>query len=54
MSGTFGTNRNKSTRLEGTTSILLTGFAGTSSRAVLNQPLGVLWVVVLIETLQEH
>jgi hypothetical protein len=43
MSGTFGTNRNKITRLEGTTSILLTGFAGTSSRAVLNQPLGVLW-----------
>jgi hypothetical protein len=42
MSGTFGTNRNKITRLEGTTSILLTGFAGTSSRAV-NQPLGVLW-----------
>jgi outer membrane receptor protein involved in Fe transport len=34
MSGTFGTNRNKITRLEGTTSILLTGFAGTSSRAV--------------------
>jgi hypothetical protein len=33
----------KVTRLEGTTSILLTGFAGTSSRAVLNQPLGVLW-----------
>jgi hypothetical protein len=31
MSGTFGTNRNKITRLEGTTSILLTGFAGTSS-----------------------
>jgi TonB-linked SusC/RagA family outer membrane protein len=43
MSGTFGTNRNKITRLEGTTSILLTGFAGTSSRAVLNQPVGVLW-----------
>jgi hypothetical protein len=37
----FGTNRNKVTRLEGTT-LLLTGFAGTS-RAVLNQPLGVLW-----------
>jgi hypothetical protein len=29
MSGTFGTNRNKITRLEGTT-LLLTGFAGTS------------------------
>ena len=41
--GTWGQNRNKVTRLENTTSLLLNGFTGSSSRAVLGQPLGVLW-----------
>ena len=41
--GNWSTNRNEVTRLEGTESIFLNGFAGSSSRAVLNQPLGVLW-----------
>jgi TonB-linked SusC/RagA family outer membrane protein len=41
--GTFGRNTNEVTRLEGTESIFLNGFAGTSSRAVLGQQLGVLW-----------
>lgn len=43
VSGNWATNRNEVTKLDGTTSVLLNGFAGTSSRAVLNQPLGVLW-----------
>ena len=43
VSGNWATNRNKVTKLDGTTSVLLNGFAGTSSRAVLNQPVGVLW-----------
>jgi hypothetical protein len=33
------------TKLEGTESLFLDGFAGSSSRAVLGQPLGVLWEV---------
>ena len=41
--GNWGTNENEVTRLEGTESLFLNGFVGTSSRAVLNQPLGVLW-----------
>jgi hypothetical protein len=43
IGGTFGSNINEVTKLTGTESIFLNGFAGTSSRAVLNQPLGVLW-----------
>ena len=43
ITGTFGTNKNEVTKLIGSESILLNGFSGTSSRAVLNQPLGVLW-----------
>jgi TonB-linked SusC/RagA family outer membrane protein len=35
--------RNKVTDLAGSTSIFLAGFAGTSSRAVEGQPIGVLW-----------
>ena len=41
--GNWATNENKVTRLDGTESLFLNGFTGTSSRAVLNQPLGVLW-----------
>ncbi len=41
--GNWSTNRNEVTKLEGTTSLFLNGFTGSSSRAVLNQPLGVLW-----------
>ena len=41
--GNWSTNRNKVTKLEGTESLFLNGFTGTSSRAVLGQPLGVLW-----------
>jgi hypothetical protein len=38
------------TKLEGTESLFLDGFAGSSSRAVLGQPLGVLWEVNLTDT----
>ena len=41
--GNWSTNRNKVTQLEGTESLFLNGFTGSSSRAVLGQPLGVLW-----------
>ena len=41
--GNWSTNRNKVTELQGTESLFLNGFTGSSSRAVLNQPLGVLW-----------
>ena len=41
--GNWSTNRNEVTALEGTESLFLNGFTGSSSRAVLNQPLGVLW-----------
>lgn len=41
--GNWSKNRNEVTKLDGTTSLFLNGFAGSSSRAVLNQPLGVLW-----------
>jgi len=37
--------RNKVTDLSGTSSLFLAGFTGTSSRAVLGQPVGVLWGV---------
>jgi outer membrane receptor protein involved in Fe transport len=36
-------NRNKVTDLRGTESLFLAGFEGSASRAVLNQPIGVLW-----------
>lgn len=38
-------NKNKVLSLKGVTSFFLAGFAGTSSRAVEGQPLGVLWGV---------
>ena len=41
--GNWSTNRNEVTQIEGTESIFLNGFTGGSSRAVLGQPLGVLW-----------
>ncbi len=41
--GNWSTNRNEVTRLDGTDSLFLSGFTGSSSRAVLGQPLGVLW-----------
>ena len=41
--GNWSTNRNEVTKLEGTESLFLAGFTGSSSRAVLGQPLGVLW-----------
>ena len=41
--GNWSTNRNKVTKLDGTSSLFLNGFTGSSSRAVLGQPLGVLW-----------
>jgi hypothetical protein len=41
--GNWSRNRNEVTELQGTESTILDGFAGSSSRAVLGQPLGVLW-----------
>jgi TonB-linked SusC/RagA family outer membrane protein len=41
--GNWSTNRNEVTELIGTESLLLNGFTGSSSRAVLGQPMGVLW-----------
>ncbi|MFV8270595.1 SusC/RagA family TonB-linked outer membrane protein [Flavobacterium sp. GT2N3] len=41
--GNWSMNRNEVTQLEGTESLFLNGFTGSSSRAVLGQPLGVLW-----------
>jgi TonB-linked SusC/RagA family outer membrane protein len=41
--GNWSTNKNEVTELEGTDSLFLNGFTGGSSRAVLGQPLGVLW-----------
>ncbi|MBP2283188.1 TonB-linked SusC/RagA family outer membrane protein [Flavobacterium sp. CG_23.5] len=41
--GNWSKNTNKVTKLEGTESLFLNGFTGSSSRAVLGQPLGVLW-----------
>jgi len=43
LSGNWSMYRNKVTNLAGTQSLFLSGFAGTSSRAVEGQPLGVLW-----------
>jgi TonB-linked SusC/RagA family outer membrane protein len=45
ITGNWSRNRNKVTDLAGTTSLFLAGFTGASSRAVPNQPLGVLWGV---------
>ena len=39
----FSLNRNKVTELSGAESILLTGFTGSSSRAVKDYPLGAIW-----------
>jgi TonB-linked SusC/RagA family outer membrane protein len=41
--GTFTQNRNEVTKMNGVNSIYLSGFTGTSSRAVLGEQLGVLW-----------
>jgi TonB-linked SusC/RagA family outer membrane protein len=41
--GNWSTNKNEVTQLTGTESLLLNGFTGSSSRAVLGQPMGVLW-----------
>ncbi|MFV8346718.1 SusC/RagA family TonB-linked outer membrane protein [Flavobacterium sp. ZB4P13] len=41
--GNWSKNTNEVTKLEGTESLFLNGFTGSSSRAVLGQPLGVLW-----------
>lgn len=41
--GNWSTNKNEVTELTGTNSLFLNGFTGSSSRAVLGQPLGVLW-----------
>lgn len=43
LSGNWSMYRNKVTNLAGTSSLFLSGFAGTSSRAVEGHPLGVLW-----------
>jgi TonB-linked SusC/RagA family outer membrane protein len=45
ITGNWSRYRNKVTDLAGTTSLFLAGFTGASSRAVLNQPIGVLWGV---------
>lgn len=42
-SANWSTNENEVTDLKGVASFFLNGFAGTSSRAVEGQPLGVLW-----------
>jgi hypothetical protein len=41
--GNWSKNKNEVTELVGTNSLPLNGFTGSSSRAVLGQPLGVLW-----------
>jgi TonB-linked SusC/RagA family outer membrane protein len=43
LNGNWSMYRNKVTNLAGTTSLLLAGFQGTSSRAVQGHPLGVIW-----------
>ena len=43
INANWSRNRNEVTDLAGTTSLFLAGFAGTSSRAVVGQPVGVLW-----------
>ena len=41
--GNWSQNKNEVTELIGTSSLFLNGFTGSSSRAVLGEPLGVLW-----------
>ena len=41
--GNWTRNRNEVTDMSGTNSLLLSGFAGTSSRAVVGEQIGVLW-----------
>ncbi|MCT4624092.1 MAG: SusC/RagA family TonB-linked outer membrane protein [Schleiferiaceae bacterium] len=41
--GIYTQNRNEVTKMNGVNSIYLSGFSGTSSRAVLGEQLGVLW-----------
>ena len=41
--GTYTQNKNEVTKMNGVNSIYLSGFSGTSSRAVLGEQLGVLW-----------
>lgn len=43
LSANFNRNRNKVLDLAGTESLFLAGFTGASSRAVVGQPIGVLW-----------
>lgn len=43
LRGNYTHNKNKVTDMGGTKSILLAGFSGTSSRAVVGEQLGVLW-----------
>ena len=43
VGGNWTRNRNKVTDLAGAESVFLNGFTGVSSRAVNNQPVGVLW-----------
>ncbi len=43
LDANWNRNRNKVTELFGTESLFLGGFTGTSSRAVVGQPVGVLW-----------
>lgn len=43
MNANVSQNRNKVTDLSGTESLFLAGFTGTSSRAVVGQPVGALW-----------
>ena len=43
ISGVWSMYRNKVTDLAGTSSLFLNGFTGASSRAVVGQPVGVLW-----------
>lgn len=43
LNANFSQNRNKVTDLSGTESLFLQGFTGTSSRAVVGQPVGALW-----------
>lgn len=45
ITGNWSRYRNRVTNLAGTTSLFLAGFTGSSSRAVLDQPIGVLWGV---------
>lgn len=43
IGGNWSTYRNKVTSLSGTESLFLSGFTGSSSRAVVGEPVGMLW-----------